>query len=105
MLTSDKAMVRRRNTPHGSWLIFGSEVEANLLSLMHRSPSVTSSPKHDSSSERGERPTGHVEDEDEVDDGELWDSVSELRTEVSDVAHHHTTSRVLPPRVRSHPET
>ena len=33
---------------------------------------------------RGVRPAGHEEDEDKVDHGELWGSVSELRSGVSD---------------------
>ena len=73
------------------WLIFGNEVEANLLSLAYRAPSVASSSKDE------EPTTGHEEDEDE-----LFESVSELRSEISaePIALRRGASRRLRARPR-----
>ena len=81
-----------------SWLIFGNEVEANLLSLMHRAPSVASCK---SGNLRGERSTALEEDKDEVKYSEMWDNVSELCPEVSHVTPLHAAGRVWSSRSRS----
>ena len=71
------------------WLIFGNEVEANLLSLAYRAPSVASSSQDEVPK------AGHEEDEDE-----LSESVSELRSEVSTESIALRRGADRPPRAR-----